>query len=232
MVKGSGVDRREPRAPVELLGPAEWETLEQRGHRRRYERGQVLFVEGAQGGSVIALREGRVKVSVQTLPGRELLLTIKGPGELLGEMSALDGRPRSATATAMETVQAVAVSADVFHEFLKVHPSVTVRLLRALVTQLRDTDMLLADRDAGGTTRRTALRLMHLAARYGEYNGGHTHVGLDLTHEDLASWIGVSREATSRALGQLRGAGYISTERRSITVIDLAGLRRYVAENT
>lgn len=222
----------EDRPPVELLGPEEWHTLERRGHRRTYERGQVLFFEGDRGGSVIALRTGRAKVSVQTLPGRELLLAVKGPGELLGEMSALDGRPRSATATAMETLQAVMVSAEVFRDFLKAHPRVTLLLLQALTTELRDTDKLIADRDAGDTVSRTALRLVHLAGRFGEHNGGNTRVGLALTHEDLASWIGVSREATSRALSQLRVAGYITTERRSITVIDLPGLRRYVAHKT
>jgi CRP/FNR family cyclic AMP-dependent transcriptional regulator len=211
-----------------LLGPPEWDTLEQRGRRRTYERGQVLFFEGDQGGSVIALRSGRAKVSVQTLPGRELLLAVKGPGELIGEMSALDGRPRSATATAMETVQALVVSASVFQEFLKAHPRVTLRLLQTLAAELRDTDELIADRDAGDTLSRTARRLVHLATRYGEHNGGNTHVSLALTHADLASWIGVSREATSRALSQLRLAGYITTERRSITVIDLPGLRRYL----
>lgn len=213
-----------------LLDPQEWQTLEQRGRHRSYGRGQVLFFEGDQGGSVIALRSGRAKVSVQTLPGRELLLAVKGPGELLGEMSALDGRPRSATATTMEPVEALVVSASVFQEFLKAHPRVALRLLQALTAGLRDADELIADRDAGDTVSRTARRLVHLAGRYGEHNAGNTHVGLTLTltHGELASWIGVSREATSRALSQLRVAGYITTERRSITVIDLAGLRRYL----
>ncbi|HSL07725.1 MAG TPA: Crp/Fnr family transcriptional regulator [Pseudonocardiaceae bacterium] len=216
------------RSSGELLGPPEWQTLEQRGRPRSYERGQVLFFEGDQGGSVIALRRGRAKVSVQTLPGRELLLTVKGPGELIGEMSALDGRPRSATATAMEPVQALVVSASVFQDFLQAHPRVALRLLQTLAAELRDTDELIADRDSGDTVNRTARRLVQLAVRYGEHNGGNTHVGLALTHADLASWIGVSREATSRALSQLRLAGYITTERRSITVIDLPGLRRYL----
>ncbi|HEV7450758.1 MAG TPA: Crp/Fnr family transcriptional regulator [Pseudonocardiaceae bacterium] len=216
--------------PTALLGPPEWRALEQRGRDRSYERGQVLFFEGDQGGSVIALRSGRAKVSVHTLPGRELLLAVKGPGELLGEMSALDGRPRSATATAMEAVEALVVPASVFQEFLNAHPRVALRLLQVLVSVLRNTDELIADRDAGDTVSRTARRLVHLAGRYGEHNGGNTRVGLDLTHEDLASWIGVSREATSRALSQLRVSGYITTGRRSITVIDLAGLRRYLID--
>lgn len=213
---------------TELLGPPEWHTLEQRGRHCSYERGQVLFFEGDPGGSVVALRSGRAKVSVQTLPGRELLLAVKGPGELLGEMSALDGRPRSATATAMEAVEALVMPASVFQEFLNTHPRIALRLLRALSSELRNTDELIADRDSGDTVSRTARRLVHLAIRYGEHNGGSTRVGLALTHEDLAGWIGVSREATSRALSQLRVAGYITTGRRSITVIDLAGLRRYV----
>jgi CRP-like cAMP-binding protein len=190
-------------------------------------RGQVLFFEGDLGGSVIALRSGLAKVSVQTLPGRELLLAVKGPGELLGEMSTLDGRPRSATATAMEAVEALVVSASVFHEFLNDHPRIALRLLRTLAAELRETDELLADRDAGDTVSRTARRLVHLAGRYGRRNGRSTHVGISLTHDELASWIGVSRESTSRALSRLRVAGYITTGRRSITVVDLARLRRH-----
>jgi CRP/FNR family cyclic AMP-dependent transcriptional regulator len=211
---------------TELLGPAEWHTLERQGRPRSYARGQVLFFEGDPGGSVTALRSGRVKVSVQTLPGRELLLTVKGPGELLGEMSALDGRPRSATATAMEAVETLVVPVNVFHEFLKDHPRIALRLLRALASELRETDELLADRDAGDTVSRTARRLVHLAGRHGARNGNSTPVAISLTHDELASWIGVSRESTSRALSQLRVAGYITTGRRSITVVDLVGLRR------
>jgi CRP-like cAMP-binding protein len=188
----------------------------------------VLFFEGDPGGSVIAIRSGQAKVSVQTLPGRELLLAVKGPGELLGELSALDGRPRSATATAMEEVEALVMPASVFQDFLRAHPRIALRLLQALTSELRDANELIADRDAGDTVSRTARRLMNLAIRYGEHNGGSAPVSLALTHEDLAGWIGVSREATSRALSQLRVAGYITTGRRSITVVDLAGLRRFV----
>lgn len=211
-----------------LISAQEWHSLEGRGRHRSYQRGQVLFFEGDPGGSVIALKSGRVKVSVQTLHGRELLLAIKGPGELLGEMSALDGRPRSATATAMEAAQGLVVSSNVFQEFISEHPRIALRLLRTLTSELRNTDELIADRDAGDTVSRTARRLLQLAVRYGEHNGGTTRVGLSLSHDDLASWIGVSREATSRALSQLRAAGYIVTGRRSITVVDLPGLRRYV----
>ncbi len=225
---GADVPSSRPTSTV-LLGPQEWHTLEQRGRHRSYRRGQVLFFEGDPGGSVIALRSGRVKVSVQTLHGRELLLAIKGSGELLGEMSALDGRPRSATATAMETVEGLIMPASVFQGFLKAHSWIALRLLRALTSELRNTDELIADRDGGDTVSRTARRLVQLAARYGEHNGGTTRVDLPLSHDDLASWIGVTREATSRALSQLRVAGYIITGRRSITVVDLAGLRRYVS---
>ncbi|MGH3688444.1 MAG: Crp/Fnr family transcriptional regulator [Pseudonocardiaceae bacterium] len=215
-----------PETPTELLGPVEWHTLEQQGLPRSYPRGHVLFSEGDPGGSVTALRRGRTKVSVQTLPGRELLLTVKGPGELVGEMSALDGRPRSATATAMEAVEALVVPASVFHDFLKAHPRIALRLLQTMAAELRDTDELLADRDAGDTLSRTARRLVHLARRYGKHNGRSTHVGLSLTHDELAGWIGVSRESASRALSQLRVDGFITTGRRSITVVDLVGLRR------
>ena len=211
-----------------LLLPEEWAWLAENGRAHSYRRGEVLFREGARGTSVLALRAGRVKVTVAAPSGREVLLVVKEPGELLGELSALDGRPRSATAVALEAVQAVAVPASSFEGFLEAHPRLGLRLLRSLAGQLRDAGRLTADRDGGDTSVRVARRLLSLADRFGEHCGAAVDVTLGLTQDDLAGWVGATREATSRALSGLREAGLLTTARQRVTIQDIDGLRRLV----
>ncbi|MGH9013788.1 MAG: Crp/Fnr family transcriptional regulator [Acidimicrobiia bacterium] len=208
-----------------LLSPAEWRDLDRRGTPRRYRTRQVLFREGDAGGTVLAIRSGRVKVSLHTPAGRELVLAVKEPGELLGELSALDGRRRSATAQALERVDALVVDTEQFTDFVASQPRVALRLLRAVATQLRDTDRDSIERYSGDVTSRVARRLVELAERFGEDASSGLEIALPLSHSDLAAWVGASRESTSRALGRLRAGHCVSTGHRRITISDLARLR-------
>src|SRR5882762_9774563 len=87
-------------------------------HPRRYRCGAVMFGEGDTSDWVALLLTGRVKLSSFTQDGREAVIGIAGHGELLGELSAVDGEPRSATAIAIDPVDALVVSADDFTRFL------------------------------------------------------------------------------------------------------------------
>ena len=209
-----------------FLTGEEWRALEAAGRRRHYRARQRLFREGEPGDHVIAVVAGRVKVSVQTRSGREILLAVKEPGDLVGELSAIDGRPRSATAVALEPVDTVVVTAPAFVEFIEGHPRIAVRLLRALAAQIRDADRRSVDRDTGDITCRVARRLVDLAERTGEHRGSGVEVTLVVGQDDLAAWVGATRETTSRALGRLRAEGWLTTGRRRIVLTDLPALRQ------
>ena len=212
--------------PEGFLTGEEWRALEAAGRPRRYRARQRLFRESEPGDHVIAILTGRVNVSVQTRSGREILLAVKEPGDLVGELSAIDGRPRSATAVALEPVEALVVTAPAFVEFIERHPRIAVRLLRTLAAQIRDADRRSVDRDTGDITCRVARRLVDLAERFGEHRGSGVEVTLVLGQDDLAAWVGATREATSRALGRLRAEGWLTTGRQRIVLTDLAALRR------
>jgi CRP/FNR family cyclic AMP-dependent transcriptional regulator len=216
--------------PDGFLTSEEWRALEAAGRPRRYRPRQRLFREGEPGDHVIAILTGRVKVSVQTRSGREILLAVKEPGDLVGELSAIDGRPRSATAVALEPVDALVVTAPAFVDFIEGHPRIAVRLLRALAAQIRDADRRSVDRDTGDITCRVARRLVDLAERLGEHRGSGIEVTLVVGQDDLAAWVGATREATSRALGRLRAEGWLTTGRRRIVLTDLPALRRRAIE--
>jgi CRP/FNR family transcriptional regulator, cyclic AMP receptor protein len=217
--------------PDGFLTGDEWRTLEDAGRARRFRARQRIFREGEPGDQVIAILTGRVKVSVQTQSGREILLAVKEPGDLVGELSVIDGRPRSATAIAIEPVDALVVNAPAFAEFIESHPRIAVRLLRTLAAQIRDADRRSVDRDAGDTTCRVARRLVDLAERLGEHRGSGVEITLALSQDDLAAWVGATREATSRALGRLREEGWLTTGRQRIVLTDLPALRRRALES-
>jgi CRP/FNR family transcriptional regulator, cyclic AMP receptor protein len=200
--------------------------LRERAITRRFRKGHALFHQGAASDAVIVLVRGRVKVSTIAGDGKEIVLAFRGPGDLLGELAAIDGEPRSATVEAIEPVEALAIAAADFRSFLLAHPEVALLLLQMLSRRLRDADRKRVEYGAYDTVGRVSARLVELAERYGEPVAKGLRIGLPLSQEELAGWTGASREAVSKALQTLRKVGWVVTERRRITVLDLDALRR------
>ena len=200
-------------------------SLRARAIPRRFRKGQALFHEGGNSDRVVALLRGRVKVSTMTDEGREIVLAFRGPGDLLGELSVIDGQARSASAEAIESVEALAIAPPDFRAFLTENPEVALMLLETVSRRLRDADRKRVEYGAHDTVGRVAARLLELAERYGEPDSRGIRIALPLSQEELAGWTGASREAVSRALQTLRAAGWVVTERRRITVCDLEALR-------
>jgi CRP/FNR family transcriptional regulator, cyclic AMP receptor protein len=211
----------------EQLLPEETAELSRIGRRRDFRRAAVLFREAERSDSVMLLRSGRVKVSVDTANGTEVVLAVRGPGALLGEFSAIDRQPRSATVTAIEDdVSALALTLDEFEGFLRSHGRVAVLLMRTLVGKLRDADRKRIEFGAHDTTGRVAARLVEMAERFGQPAADGVRIALPFSQDELAGWICASREAVSKALGVLRSAGAIRTSRMSVVVRDIEALRR------
>ncbi|MET9343773.1 MULTISPECIES: Crp/Fnr family transcriptional regulator [unclassified Nonomuraea] len=209
---------------LSMLTPDETEALKAAGRPRRWERGEVLMTEGDTSDWVLLLLEGRVKVSSHTSGGTEVVLAVRGPGGLIGDMSAIDGSPRSATVTALEPVAGVVVRD--FAGFLRAHGRVAVLLMQLVTGRLRDADRKRVEYGAFDTTGRVATRLVELAERYGEQTSTGLRVALPLSQDELAGWTGASREAVSKALRTLRDRGLIETGRRRVVIHDLEGLRK------
>ena len=214
----------EPGEFLTLLTLEETADLRDAGRLRRWERGATVMNEGETADWVLVLTSGRVKVSSHTESGTEVVLAVRGPGALLGDMSAIDGEARSGTVTALEPVEGLVVHD--FAGYLHDHGRVAVLLMRLLIARLRDADRKRVEYGAFDTTARVATRLVELAERYGEPTSGGVKVALPLSQDELAGWTGASREAVSKALRSLRDRGLIETGRRRVIVDDLEGLRR------
>ena len=125
---------------LHTLTPAEAEALEDVGEPGSYAAGEVIFEEGGTADCVLLVRAGRVRVTAVAGDGEELLLAARGTGELLGELSGIDGQPRSASVTALEDVHGLVVPLRSFRSFLMDHPRVALALLEMLSRRLRESE--------------------------------------------------------------------------------------------
>ena len=196
------------------------------GRRRRFTAGDTLFHEGDDSDWVAVLLAGRVKISYYSEAGGEVVLAVRDPGDLLGELSALDGTPRSATVTAMEEVEALALTATAFRTFLEGNPRLALELVRSLVERLRDADVKRVEFGTYDSVGRVARRLMELADRFGRLTAEGIVIELPITQQELAGWTGSSRESVAKALQALRRLGWVDTARRQFVVRDPDALRR------
>ena len=217
-------ERTEP-SFLDRLDPGDREALTSLGRRRSVRRSTTLFTEGDTSDRVVIVVSGRVKVSYFTEDGREVVLAVRGPGELLGEFSAIDNEPRSATATALDEVEALVIGAEDFRGFVRDRSAAALALLELVVSRVRDADRKRIEFAAYDTVGRVARRLVEMAERFGTPDERGTKIDLPLSQDELAGWTGASREAVSKALQHLRSRGWIETGRRNIVVLDIEGLR-------
>jgi CRP-like cAMP-binding protein len=200
------------------------------GRTQRWQPAEMLVRRGARADSAIVILAGLAKIHTG-VGGAEVLLGLSGPGDLLGEVTAVRESVRSATATALEPVEGVVIPVASLHGFLADHPRATLALLDLALTRLYVADARRMEFATSESLARVAGRLVELAERFGvQRSDSALEVALPITQEELASWSASSRESTARALRTLRGLGLIETNRRRLTVLDLDGLRGHTAQ--
>jgi len=194
------------------------------GHVRHYAPHQLLFCEGDNSDFVVSIVDGHVKLVVTSRDGKESVLGVRGPGELVGELGALDSTPRMASAVAVDAVTARTLTADDFANLLTEQPGAAFALIRVLVDRLREADRRRVEFGTLGTTARVAGVLRDLVAAPGRaVDTGR--IEITISQQELAGSVGASRESVVRAVARLRARGLISTGRGRIIVLDADGLR-------
>lgn len=208
-----------------LLGEAERAEMAGLAMRRRFQKGSVLMFEREPAERVMLLLAGRVKVVRDGGEGREALLSIRDPGDVLGELSFIDHQPRVATVTALEPVEALVMPSRDFRSYLATTPRVATVLLEVVARRFRETTVKRFEFAASDTMGRLAARIVELADRYGEPSQAGVAVVSPLSQEELAGWTGASRAGVAQSLQTLRELGWIQTERRKLIVSDPEALR-------
>ena len=186
---------------------------------RSCDKAQVIILAEEEGDSLFIIADGQVKVSIVSEDGREVILSLLGEGAVFGELSLLDGKPRSANVVATHDTELYMVRRADFLQLIYKVPQIAVGLLAELAARLRKTDRKIEGLALLDVTSRISETLLQLA----DEQGSETTFGVSLeerpTHQQLASMSGTTRETVSRVLKRLEGQGYISSEGRSITIL-------------
>lgn len=218
------VQRPEPGTFLALLADGDRDALLELGWSRTFVRGERLMHQGEPGDRVLVLLDGHVKASSADSRGRELVLSFRGAGDILGELSFSRAEPRSSSVTAIEPVEARAVAASDFRRYLERTPTAALTLIDVISRRFRDANLARLQFGDLDTIGRVAARLIELCERYGDRTEAGIRIRLPVTQDDLGSWTASSRAGVAGALRTMRELGWIETERRRITVLDPAAL--------
>lgn len=216
------------RVPLfEGASPATISRLVERGSIRPYRRGTYLFHQGDDSPEVFFLVSGRVEISSTSASGHRQLHTTLDRPQFFGELGVLGGMPRSAAALALEESSVWVVPAAAFLEFLSEEPAASRSILRALSRQVQSHEALVEDLLYLDLKGRVAKRLLQLVApSLDELPGDGAVVPSIVTHADLASLCGGSRENVTRILSDLQRRGFIQREGRRFVLTKISGLAR------
>lgn len=188
---------------------------------RSYPKGSVILFEDDPGDSLFLVKNGRVKVVLIGEDGREVILGILTVGDHFGELSLIDGHPRSAHVIAMDDAQLIVLRREDFRRRVEESPRVAWALLVEISRRLRRADEQIGSLVLLDVDGRIARLLLDASAE-----SGSATIEKRLTHQTIAQMIGASRETVSRAMREFQDNGLISVQRRQISIANRAGLER------
>jgi CRP-like cAMP-binding protein len=205
-----------------LMGISDWARLVQSGVRRLYVRGDQLVRQGDDSDWVLLVVAGRVKVTRAAVDGSELLLAVRGPGDVVGEFAMQDSEPRSASVMALEPCVAHLVTSTAFRTFIENHRHLPELMRYATAKNRESATRALYLVSGRPETRLAALFLMVITAA----GADHPHpYEIPMSQEELARALGLARSSVTPVLAAWKHQGVIEASRARVQVLDLSALR-------
>ena len=193
---------------------------------KKFPKDQLILLENEDGDTLFTIIKGKVKVSIFSEHGKEVIFSILYDGDFFGDMSLLDGKPRSASVVAIEDSEMRLIRRPDFIRLLEKHPQIALKLIEELTSRLRKADERIESLALLDVTGRIAGILLQLA----EEKGHHTPEGIIIEsrpiHQELANMAGTTRETVTRLLKQLEQKGYIIMSGKDLTIIDPENFKR------
>ncbi len=208
------------------MRPHELDELIAHSSERRALRGTLIFAKGDPGHFMLAVLTGLIRVGATSADGREVTLNVIGPGEIVGEIALLDGRPRSADAVAAEETTMMVIERRFFVPFLIRHDGLVERMLGVLCDRLRRTSAALEELALLDLPTRLARLLAKLGADYGRPTERGIRIDIRLSQRDVSNLVAATRESVNKQLRIWREAGIIETDGSHIILCDVAALYR------
>jgi CRP-like cAMP-binding protein len=195
--------------------------------RRSYGPGAIVFSQADPGDALYGVVTGKIRISAGSPDGREIFLNIMEPGDTFGEIALLDGRHRTATASATVPSELIIITRDHFLGLLEREPKLVRHVVQLLCERIRWTSGLAEDSALLGVPARLARRLLSL----GKLHGRETAHGIELrsSQEDVARFLGLSRQVVNQYLQNWKGQGWLTLGRNKMIIVDEHALRNVVA---
>jgi len=201
------------------------ETLVSTFRRRRFARGETLVEVGGPGGSVFLVESGQVRISLPGSESREVTLAHLGAGDCFGEMSMLDGEPRSANVTATEDTVVLEGTRDDFVKSLEASPRIAMSLLIMMSQRLRAANDIIESLSFLDVQGRVARFLLDMARKSGTETPEGISVALPYTRQEMANMVSTSRETLTRVLKNFERLQYIKLLRRKAVILNAPRLQ-------
>jgi CRP/FNR family transcriptional regulator, cyclic AMP receptor protein len=213
------------------LVPSERTALRAAGSWSTYAPDSSILVEQDTTDHVVIIWSGLAKVCSRTANRREVILALRGSGDIVGEMAGIRGGPRTATVIALDEVKALLVKGERFTRFLGQHSHASAVLHQVLVGRLRDSDQYRIGAGTMNVGQRLARLLLQIEHRFGVPAENGTKISLALSQKDLAAFVGASERAVAREMERWRQREIVVTGRRWVIVQQSAALRRIAGPN-
>ena len=192
---------------------------------RSFKNGQIIFQRGDPGGALMAVLAGRVRISLGSEDGKEMVLAIMEPGQVFGEIALLDGKGRTADAWAMGDCRLMVLHQRDFQPFVEREPGLALRLMRVLCERIRRANGVYESMALLDLPARLARLLLQLEQTHGEPAAGGRRIALKLSQAELGNLIATSRESVNKQLKAWQDRGLVGRERGRLVLRDLPALR-------
>lgn len=211
------------------LSQAELQEVERITRMQEVKKRQPIYLPGDPSHIVYLLKRGRVKISSTDSSGKEVTFEILEPGEIFGELEALEDSPRATQAEALDDTLICAIRREDFDRYLSHHPNLTVQLTKLIGLRLRKIQNRVEDLVFRDVPARLAHLLLELSKTEGLPDGSGIQIRAKLTHQEMANLIGCSRETVSATLGRFRDEGLLRVDGRSITILNSHRLSQLIS---
>jgi len=195
------------------------------GVLRRYDRGDILMRDGEAGQDAFLITDGCVKVLGDNAEGNPALLAVRMTGDLVGELSVLDGKPRSSTVQAASPTRTRVIPGRDLLAFLSTHPATAAAVHNNVTAKLREAIRDRIDLNGAPVALRLARVILKLGTAYGTEVPEGVLIGAPLSQADFGSLVGTTEQSIRRALGTLRDEGLVLSHYRKLIVTDMNRLR-------
>lgn len=206
------------------LSSEHFSRLEASARVRRFPKGAPVYLPADAGGYVFLLAEGRVKLTSITPDGKQAILAFVDPGELFGELSLIGQSSREERAEAMQPSTVVLLSVEAFDEVMSRSPNLALSVTKLIGLRRRRVERRLRSLLFRSNRDRLIHLLLELAETYGREAPEGLHLAIPLSHQDIASVIGTTRETVTHLLGELQLHGMLKVARQKLVIKDLERL--------